>query len=49
MAEAGDGPLQLGDITSVNLDIDTGTVSGDAIFENFDGDQVSGSFEFRCQ
>ena len=49
MAEAGDGPEQLGDILSVNLDIDTGTVSGEALFENFDGDQVSGSFEFRCQ
>ena len=48
MAEAGDGPEQLGDILSVNLDIDTGTVSGEALFENFEGDEVRGSFEFRC-
>jgi hypothetical protein len=37
-----------GDIPSANLNIETGTVFGEAIFENFDGDQVSGSFEFRC-
>ena len=48
MAEAGDGPEQLGDILSVNLDIDTGTVSGEALFENFEGDEIRGSFEFRC-
>ena len=48
MAEAGDGPYQSGDIPTVNLNIEAGTVSGEAIFENFDGDQVSGSFEFRC-
>jgi hypothetical protein len=48
MAEAGDGPEQLGDIHSVKLDLETGTVSGEALFKNFDGEKQSGSFEFRC-
>lgn len=48
MANAGDGPYQSGEITSVSLNIEVGTVSGEALFENFDGETRSGSFDFRC-
>jgi hypothetical protein len=48
MAEAGDGSEQTGEISSVTLDVEAGTVSGEAIFENIEGETVSGSFEFRC-